>query len=141
MFTLEPTDIDKLEHPHARIIEPGGDILFVEAEGLGIVGTCAVRKTGARQFELTKMGVLDSARGRKAGAFLLRAILQRAAALDAGLLDLLTNSACAAATHLYEKVGFLHDADIMRQFGARYRRCDVAMRYGAALTAGTPIPV
>jgi GNAT superfamily N-acetyltransferase len=133
MFTLEPTDIDKLEHPHARIIEPGGDILFVEAEGFGIVG--------ARQFELTKMGVLDSARGRKAGAFLLRAILQRAAALDAGLLDLLTNSACAAATHLYEKVGFLHDADIMRQFGARYRRCDVAMRYGAALTAGTPIPV
>jgi N-acetylglutamate synthase-like GNAT family acetyltransferase len=90
-----------------------------------------LQKTGDRRFELTKMGVRESARGRKAGAFLLDAMLARARELDAQTLYLLTNSACASAIHLYEKAGFQHDAAIMRDFGARYQRCDVAMRYVA----------
>jgi GNAT superfamily N-acetyltransferase len=129
MFTLEATDREVLENPRARIVDPGGEILFVEAEGLGIVGTCALQKTGEGQFELTKMGVLDSARGQKAGEFLLRAVLRRAAARGADTLYLLTSSKCAAAIHLYEKLGFRHDTAIMRDFGARYQRCDVAMRF------------
>ncbi len=129
MFALEDTDRDVLENPRTKIIGPGGDILFVEAEGLGIVGTCALQKTGEGQFELTKMGVLDRARGRKAGEFLLSATIRRAEQLGAKTLYLLTNVKCAAAIHLYEKLGFVHDADIMRDFGGRYARCDVAMRY------------
>jgi DNA-binding MarR family transcriptional regulator/N-acetylglutamate synthase-like GNAT family acetyltransferase len=128
MFAMEPADREVLEQPNARIIAPGGDILFVEAEGLGIVGTCALRKSGEGEFELTKMGVLESARGRKAGEFLLRAALRRAGELGAEKLYLLTNSKCASAIHLYEKLGFAHDAEIMRDFGSRYARCDVAMR-------------
>jgi DNA-binding MarR family transcriptional regulator len=81
MYRLEQTDIDVLRNPRERIIQPGGDILFVEAPQIGIVGTCALQKTGERQFELTKMGVLDSARGKKAGEFLLQAIIARAYAL------------------------------------------------------------
>ena len=65
MYRLEPTDIDVLENPRARIIEPGGDILFVEDPELGIVGTCALQKTGERQFELTKMGVLPKRAGAR----------------------------------------------------------------------------
>ncbi len=129
MFRLEATDIAVLENPRTRIIEPGGDILFVAHADLGVVGTCALQKTGERQFELTKMGVLESARGRKAGEFLLRAVLRRARSLRADRLYLLTNAACAPAIHLYEKLGFVHDAEIMREFGARYERCDVAMRF------------
>jgi N-acetylglutamate synthase-like GNAT family acetyltransferase len=129
MFAMEPADRDVLEQPQARIIAPGGDILFVEADGLGIVGTCALRKTGDSEFELTKMGVLASARGRKAGEFLLRAVLRRAGELGAEKLYLLTNSKCASAIHLYEKLGFAHDTEIMRDFGSRYARCDVAMRF------------
>lgn len=129
MFRLEPTDREVLENPRERIIAPGGDILFVDAAGLGVVGACALQKTGERQFELTKMGVLDSARGRKAGEFLLAATIRRAGELGADTLYLLTNSICAPAIHLYEKLGFEHDAAIMRDFGARYERCDVAMRY------------
>jgi DNA-binding MarR family transcriptional regulator/N-acetylglutamate synthase-like GNAT family acetyltransferase len=129
MFTLEATDREVLENPEERIIAPGGDILFVEAEGLGIVGACALQKTGERQYELTKMGVRESARGRKAGEFLLRAVLRRARELNAETLYLLTSSTCAAAIHLYEKLGFEHDPEIMAQFGARYCRCNVAMRY------------
>lgn len=131
MFTLEPTDREVLENPRERIIVPGGDILFVEADGLGLIGTCALQKTGPAQFELTKMGVLESARGLGAGAFLLQAAIERAGALGCKKLYLLTSSKCATAIHLYERFGFEHDPEIMRDFGARYARCDVAMRYRA----------
>lgn len=129
MFRLEDTDREVLTHPRAHIIDPGGQILFVEAAGLGIVGACALQKTGPTSYELTKMGVRETARGMKAGEFLLVAVIQRAMTLNADPLYLLTNAKCAAAIHLYEKLGFQHDADIMAQHGARYERCDVAMRY------------
>ncbi|MDB5679356.1 bifunctional helix-turn-helix transcriptional regulator/GNAT family N-acetyltransferase [Sphingomonas bacterium] len=129
MYSLEPTDLDVLENPRERIIDPGGDILFVEDPELGIVGTCGLQKTGERQFELTKMGVLPEARGRKAGEFLLHAMIDRAFALGCDRLYLLSNAKGAAGVHLYEKAGFVHDAGIMEQFGRRYARTNVAMRY------------
>jgi DNA-binding MarR family transcriptional regulator/N-acetylglutamate synthase-like GNAT family acetyltransferase len=129
MYKLEPTDVEVLKHPREKIVDPGGTILFVEARGLGIVGTCALQKTGEHSFELTKMGVRASARGLKAGEFLLEAVIERAQALGAELLYLLSNKKSAAAVHLYEKLGFVHDAQIMAQYGARYARCNVAMRY------------
>ena len=128
MFRLEETDVEVLRNPDTRIIAPGGVILFVEAEGLGIVGTCALQKTGPGAYELTKMGVRGTARGLKAGEFLLDAMIARARALQVETLYLLTNARCEAAIHLYEKLGFRHDADIMARYGARYERCDVAMR-------------
>lgn len=129
MYRMEDVDRDVLQHPRERIIEPGGVILFVQAEGLGIVGTCALRKSGPASYELTKMGVLESARGLKAGEFLLAAVIERAKALGADPLYLLSNAKSAAAIHLYEKLGFKHDAGIMQEYGAHYERCNVAMRY------------
>lgn len=129
MFRLEATDREVLEHPRTRIIEPGGQILFVEAAGLGIVGCCALQKTGTTGYELTKMGVRPSAQGQKAGEFLLAAVIQRAQDLGADPLYLLTNKKCAPAIHLYEKLGFQDDAGIMARYGARYERCDVALRF------------
>lgn len=129
MFAMEDTDRETLLNPYDRIIAPGGVILFVEAGGLGIVGTCALQKTGEGAFELTKMGVLDTARGRKAGEFLLDAVIGRAKAMMVQKLYLLTSTKCVAAIHLYEKAGFAHDAAIMAEYGARYARCNVAMRF------------
>lgn len=139
MFRLEQTDLEVLENPRARIVDGGGVVLFVAAPGRGIVGTCALQKTGATSYELTKMGVRESARGLKAGEFLLAAIIERAKALGANPLYLLTNRKCGPAIHLYEKLGFEHDAEIMTRYGARYQRCDVAMRYTGAtrLTSGS----
>lgn len=131
MFRLEDTDREVLQNPREHIIAPGGQILFVEAPGLGVVGACALQKTGATSFELTKMGVRESARGLKAGEYLLATVIQRAKELGADPLYLLTNAKCAAAIHLYEKHGFQHDAEIMASYGARYERCDVAMRWVA----------
>lgn len=131
MFTLEKNDIEILSKPRELIIDRGGIILFVEAEGVGIVGTCALIKIDEGCYELTKMGVSERARGRKAGEFLLRAMLERAASPALGLdsLYLLTSKKCEAAIHLYEKVGFVHDSAIMKKYGKRYKRCDVAMSY------------
>ena len=129
MFRMEDTDRKTLENPRATIIDRGGAILFVEASGMGVIGTCALQKTSATGFELTKMGVRKAARGLKAGEFLLKAVIEKAAALGADPLYLLTNSRCAAAIHLYEKLGFQHDPAIMAEYGARYARCDVAMSF------------
>jgi DNA-binding MarR family transcriptional regulator len=129
MFKLEQADREVLDDPRTHILDGGGAILFVEAPGLGIIGTCAIRRTGSGSAELTKMGVRESARGMKAGEFLLAATIARAKAMGIETLYLLTNSKCAPAIHLYEKLGFRHDAEIMATYGARYERCDVAMRY------------
>ena len=129
MFRLEPTDVDVLLHPHERIVDPGGAVLFLEAPGEGVIGTVALQKTGEREFELTKMGVTPAAQGRGAGEALLRVAIDRAAALGAERLYLLTSSKCATAIRLYERNGFVHDHGVMRDFGSRYARCDVAMLY------------
>ncbi|MFZ0268722.1 bifunctional helix-turn-helix transcriptional regulator/GNAT family N-acetyltransferase [Caulobacter sp.] len=132
MFTLEENDVTLLENPRALILDKGGAVLFAQTPDLGVVGTCAIMKMKDGWFELTKMGVLEAARGRKVGEFLLAAALQRAKAMGvADRLYLLTNRKCGPAIHLYEKLGFQHDAEVMALFGSRYERCDVAMRYRA----------
>jgi DNA-binding MarR family transcriptional regulator len=129
MFTMEENDRQILANPRSLIIDRGGVILFVEADGAGIVGTCALLRIEEGVFELTKMGVLESARGLKAGEFLLRQILDRARGMQMRRLYLLTSSKCEAAIHLYEKLGFVHDATVMQDYGSRYARCNVAMSY------------
>jgi hypothetical protein len=49
--------------------------------------------------------------------------------MGAEKLYLLSNRKSEAAIHLYEKLGFVHDAGVMRDYGGRYARCDVAMLY------------
>jgi DNA-binding MarR family transcriptional regulator/GNAT superfamily N-acetyltransferase len=130
MFALEDNDVRLLSNPRELIVDKGGVVLFAQTPDLGVVGTCAIMKMKDGWFELTKMGVSKAARGRKVGEFLLAQALERAAAMGvADRLYLLTNAKCAAAIHLYEKLGFVHDAEIMRLFGSRYERCDVAMSF------------
>lgn len=129
MFTMEQTDLDIISNPRGAVIDRGGVILFATTPDLGVIGTCALMPMEPGFVELTKMGVLERARGRKAGEALIEAALDRAAAMDVETLYLLTNKKCAAAIHLYEKFGFVHDEEIMRRFGARYERCDVAMSF------------
>ncbi len=129
MYTMEATDHDVLDNPRARIIDRGGAILYARADDLGVVGTCALQQTEPGVFELTKMGVLAAARGRKVGEFLLAGVIERARRMNMQTLYLLTNRKSEAAIHLYEKLGFFHDADIMARYGRKYARCNVAMRY------------
>ena len=131
MFTLEANDIRLMSAPKEQIIDQGGAILFVETPDLGVVGACAILKARDGWWELAKMGVTKTARGRKVGEFLLASAIERARVMGAAdQLYLLTNTQCAAAIHLYEKLGFEHDAEVMRLFGPRDQRCNVAMRFG-----------
>jgi GNAT superfamily N-acetyltransferase/DNA-binding MarR family transcriptional regulator len=129
MYALEPLDEAQLADPRATIVDPGGEILFVEDPELGLVGTCGLLRTAPAEFELIKMAVVPEARGCGAGEFLLRATIERALAMGAERLFLLTNSKSEPAIRLYERNGFVHDAEILARYGQEYARCDVAMRY------------
>ncbi|WP_018998138.1 bifunctional helix-turn-helix transcriptional regulator/GNAT family N-acetyltransferase [Hirschia maritima] len=129
MFKLEKNDIEIIENPQKLIIDRGGIILFAKTPKLGVVGTCALIKIEEGVFELTKMGVRDSARGLKIGEKLLQATIARAREMKIRSMYLLTNKKCEAAIHLYEKNGFIHDRYILNKYAARYERCNVAMSY------------
>lgn len=129
MFTLEKKDREILANPKRSILDPGGCIFFVESKELGVIGTCALMKIDDGVFEVTKMGVLEAARGRGAGRLVLETALARASTMNIDTLYLLTSSKCRAAISLYEQMGFVHDASILKKYGAAYARCDVAMRY------------
>lgn len=128
MFALEPLDRAILEGPEEHILQPGGHIVIAELDGRP-VGTGALKRTGAGSYEVTKMGVLPEARGHQVGAKLLQALLRSAADRDAKQVYLLTSHKCVAAIHLYEKFGFVHDAEVLSSHGPEYSRCDVAMSY------------
>jgi GNAT superfamily N-acetyltransferase len=132
MFVMEDVDRHVLQNPRATIIDAGGDILFAEYEGQGIVGAGALRWSAPGQLELTKMGVKSGLRGLKVGKFLLNALIGRAATMKPERVYLLTSHKCEAAIHLYEKGGFEHDAELLAAARHHYDRCDVAMTYRAA---------
>ena len=133
MFVLEDHDRYVLTHPREAIVDRGGTIRFAATPDGAIVGAGALMPSAPGAVELTKMGVRAEARGTGAGAALLAALIDRAGTLPGiDTLYLLTNRKCAAAIHLYERAGFVHDADIMARFGGAYARCDVAMRYPLA---------
>lgn len=129
MFVLEDVDKQVLRNPQRNIIDTGGKIWFAKHPELGVVGTCALLNKGDGAFELTKMGVLESARGLKIGEILLQHVIRQAAEMKPRCLFLLTNADCEAAIHLYEKNGFEHDSEIMNRYGKSYERCNVAMRW------------
>lgn len=128
MFAVESIDLEVLSHPQEHILDHGGQIVVALLDGQP-VGVGALKRTGPGCYELTKMGVRPAAQGHRVGARLLQALVDRAGQLKADELYLLSSNKCAAAVHLYEKFGFVHDARIMARYGARYARCDVAMSY------------
>jgi N-acetylglutamate synthase-like GNAT family acetyltransferase len=127
MFALESKDKKVLDYPEDEILNKGGHILFVGNIELGIFGAGALIKTAEDEYELSKMGVLKTARGLKAGDFLLSLLIVLAKKINSKKLYLLTNKKCEAAIHLYLKHGFEHSSDIMQSYSKEYARCDVAM--------------
>jgi len=127
-FVLEPHDLYVLRNPRAAILDPGG-MIRVAALDDRVVGTCALILTAPGAYELTKMGVSASVRGQKVGEALLYHMIDAARSLPIERLYLLTNHQQQAAIHLYEKLGWVRDPVVMRDFGATYARADVAMSF------------
>ncbi len=129
MFVMEDIDEKILSNPQKHIIDKGGQVWFAINKELGVIGTCAVKNAGNKWYELTKMGVLENARGLKAGEILLKQVIADCNKIEMDTLFLLTNKICEAAIHLYEKNGFVHDKDIKKKFEGIYQRSNVYMKY------------
>ncbi len=106
-FVVEERDRQQLADPVAAYIEPGGEILVAELDG--VVGGCvAIVPDGTGAYELSKMAVAPELRGHGAGRRLLNAAVDRARELGATSLFLGSSTGLEAAVHLYEAVGFRH---------------------------------
>ena len=129
LFSLEEADRAILEDPAGRVVDPGGDVLVVRDARDEVVGCVALVPFGPTAdgvFELSKMAVAATARGRGVGRALLRAAIERAGELGARTLFLGSNKKLADAVHLYESAGFRHVAP--EEIGPMpYVRADIFM--------------
>lgn len=106
-FELEEIDRRQLADPVGTYVEPGGDILLAEVDG-DVVGCVAIAPDGTGAFELSKMAVRPSMRGRGLGRLLLAAAIARAQELGATSMFLGSSTRLPAAVGLYERLGFEH---------------------------------
>ncbi|WP_215222890.1 GNAT family N-acetyltransferase [Echinicola shivajiensis] len=121
-FTLEPIDVAVLEKPQENIIDQGGVIIFAELEGK-IVGTVALKCHEEGVYEMTKMGVVPAAQGKKVGWALAQAILSKAESLGAKKVVLYSSRKLTPAINMYRKLGF---KEVVPEAG-KYSRCDIKM--------------
>jgi putative acetyltransferase len=126
-FALEDKDREVLGDPTTYILEPGGAIFMAEDDGEPI-GCCALLAMGEGSFELAKMTIATSHRGRGIGREFLRYIVAESSKLGIRRLYLETNSKLKNAIHLYEAVGFRHVPTDQLQ-PSPYTRTDVFMEF------------
>jgi putative acetyltransferase len=106
-FVLEDRDIATLSQPE-KILQNGGKIYFAWA-GDEVVGCVAlIPVTGDGVYELSKMAVSPSMRGRGIGRKILVHAIEQAKALPVRRLFLGSSKRLKDAVHLYESLGFEH---------------------------------
>ena len=106
-FGIEEKDRSTLGDPEGQILAEGGRI-FMVVDGDTTVGCCALIFLRPGVFEVAKMTVAESYRGRGLGRRLLEYTIAQASALGATSLYLETNDSLLNAIHLYEALGFRH---------------------------------
>ena len=122
LFVVEPKDRLVLDDPVGQVLDPGGHILMAEIDGRP-VGCCALIAMADGGYELAKMAVDETVRGRGIGKRLMTAAVELARELKAPRLYIETNSSLKNAIGLYEAHGFRH----MAAQPTAYARCDVWM--------------
>jgi putative acetyltransferase len=122
---LEDGDLPYLRDPRGAILDRGGVIFCALAEG-EVVGTVAVIPQSDSVFELAKLAVAESARGRGLGRRLTQAAIDFAGAAGAEVIVLSSNHRLREAIGLYESMGFTHAA--RAEAGVAYATADVFMQ-------------
>lgn len=105
-FVVEEADREVFADPEGTIIREGGEIFFV-VEGEEVLGTCALIPHEPGVFEIAKMAVSPSARGRGFGDLLMEATVDFARRADADKVVIVSNTVLTPAIRLYEKHGFV----------------------------------
>lgn len=103
-FKLEASDHKALDNPD-KIISDGGYI-FMATYNDEIVGTVALIKMEDESYELAKMAVTESARGKHIGWILSQACIEKGKNLQAKRLYLESNTILEPAINMYYKLGF-----------------------------------
>jgi len=101
----ESHDMIILDNPEEYVLGRGG-FLWLAKTGEEIVGTVGIMPEGHGIFELIKMCVAESWRGRGISKLLLETCLQKVKALGGEKLILFSNHQLKTALKLYEKYGF-----------------------------------
>lgn len=123
-FTLEEADLKVVTEPEKYILKPGGAILMAK-QGDAFVGTVSMLKTDDSTFEMIKMTVDRSFRGKGFGKILCQAIIDKAREMGAERMILYSNSTHAApAIRMYRSFGFL---EIPLEADCVYDRADIKM--------------
>src|SRR5689334_6439033 len=103
----ESHDLEIINHPQETILDNGGYI-FLAKEGDKIIGTAGIANEGDSVFELVKMTVTPSFRGKGISKMLIEKCLDKARELKAKKVFLYSNSQLQTAISLYKKYGFVH---------------------------------
>lgn len=101
----EQPDLDVLNNPKATIIDHGG-VIFLAKAGDEIVGTAALMWEHEGVYELAKMSVAESSRGKGISKLLIERCISEAKSQSAKKIILFSNHQLKAALSLYEKYGF-----------------------------------
>ena len=101
----ESHDMIILDNPEKIVIERGGFIWLARA-GEEIVGTVGILNEGHGIFELIKMCVAESWRGKGISKLLMETCLQKVKKLGGKKLFLFSNHQLQTALKLYTKYGF-----------------------------------
>lgn len=104
---LEDRDLEALDHPRKTIIDQGGVIYIALADNEVVVGSAAVIYEHG-EYELAKMTVARSHRGKGISKILLRKCVEFVKARAADKLILYSNHQLTEAIDLYAKFGFVH---------------------------------
>ena len=105
-LTEEP-DLVMLNDPRGTILDNGG-VIYLAKAGNEIIGSSALINEHDGVYELAKMAVAVSWRGKGIGKILIEACLQKARELNAGKILLFSSSKLQPAIALYTSYGFKH---------------------------------
>ncbi len=121
-FILEEADRQLAADP-LKIVRDGGHLLSL-VEGDRVVGVCALVRESPTQFQLARMAVDASHRGRGYGNEILRAAIELACQEGAASISLLSNTVLQPAIALYRKHGFETVSTCPHPV---YARCNIVM--------------
>lgn len=122
-FKIEESDRQQLLRAQENILDIGGEIFFILENGRA-VATCAMVPHGDK-FELAKMAVDPSARGKGYGDVLMRTAIDWSRERGLDEIFLLSNTILEPAITLYKKHGF---ETVNLGPHPDYERCNIEMK-------------
>jgi putative acetyltransferase len=121
-FSLEESDRALAQNP-SQVITKGGHIFSLISNGK-VLGVCALFNDGSDRYQLARMAVEPTERGKGYGNKLIEHALVKAKDLGASSVYLLSNTVLQSAIALYQKHKFKAIATGPHPI---YARCNIVM--------------